>query len=697
MLFRPRFRRALSAALVAVPLAAFLGGGLTAPAAGKSAGAGRYWIVLGSDRDGQGSRPYSVRSDGSRLTPLLSHGRGIEAVALSGDGSTVAYTAHRGGSTPIYVSQADGTGFRRLAVGAGVYYAHPALSPDGGLLAYEDRGQIAIVGTDGQGNRRLTSGSSPDWSPDGSALVFADAQAIVVQPLSGSRHEVVHRGAMGGRPVWSPDGRWIAYVSYEGSRRKKNGLYVVQTNGRHRRLVGPAATMFAWSPDARRLAFADAGNSETPRVGIVGVRGRHLRRLSLRVSPGLPGGAAGVAWSPDGHGLILSAHAGNDPDQIWIVGLDGHGLRRVTSSGMNGLVGWTRLPPVLGPALRLPASERVSGPHTVMTRMPITDLSADGHRLAFVPGATATDCDHISVWTPGRKTIVRVSPGLPAPCRGRGEGWMYGVELAGSRVAWAEVLGCGNSCEVTLESATLAARRPGDVSRGGSFNADEGRPFDYRLHGDGELLVFNDGSRLVRIGGGREHCAEGDPSTARICSTLRRGAHAGPIDSASQGLIAVREPDEVAVVDELGILVRTFPFTPNDVSAARLDRGHLVVARLAFLEDYDVATGVRELSRPLPAGYTLADFDESTGIALLRRPKTIMLLRLADGATWMVRLSHGPVLAALEQPGLFYSYAVGKRGRLVFVPRSNLLRRLHQESSVPWLCQNCYVPVSGAF
>ena len=125
-----------------------------------------------------------------------------------------------------------------------------------------------------------------------------------------------------------------------------------------------------------------------------------------------------------------------------------------------------------------------------------------------------------------------------------------------------------------------------------------------------------------------------------------------------------------------GSLVRTFPFTPEDVSAARLDNGHLVVARLAFLEEYDVATGVREVSRPLPTGYALEDFDASQGIALLRRPKTIMLLRVADGASSVLRLRQGPVLADLEPPGLYYSYAAGKRGRLVFVPRSKLLRRL---------------------
>jgi hypothetical protein len=103
--------------------------------------------------------------------------------------------------------------------------------------------------------------------------------------------------------------------------------------------------------------------------------------------------------------------------------------------------------------------------------------------------------------------------------------------------------------------------------------------------------------------------------------------------------------DEVAVVDAQGTLVRIHPFLPEEVSAARLDGGRLVVARLAVLEVYDVATGARELSRPLPTGYKLADVDG--GIAMLRRAETIMLLRLAAG--------RGPRFADLEPPGLYYS------------------------------------------
>ena len=72
----------------------------------------------------------------------------------------------------------------------------------------------------------------------------------------------------------------------------------------------------------------------------------------------------------------------------------------------------------------------------------------------------------------------------------------------------------------------------------------------------------------MRVGGGSEHCQEGEPKSPAICTTLRRASHAGPVDSVSAGLIAVREPDEVAVLDAQGALVREFPFLPDEVSAA---------------------------------------------------------------------------------------------------------------------------------
>jgi hypothetical protein len=147
------------------------------------------------------------------------------------------------------------------------------------------------------------------------------------------------------------------------------------------------------------------------------------------------------------------------------------------------------------------------------------------------------------------------------------------------------------------------------------------------------------------------------------------------VDSVSGSLIAVREQDAVAVLDERGALLRVFPFAPGDVTAARLEGGRLVVARSGVLEVYDVATGAGDSQRPLPAGFSLVDVDG--GIAVLERGTTIMLLRLIDGRTWTLSPGSDPVFADLESPGLYYSYtAADGGGRVALMPRAEVEQQL---------------------
>src|SRR5207244_2115270 len=149
-----------------------------------------YWIVLSSNRDGAW-RPYSIRPDGSRLTPLLARGQALSPSSVSGDGRTIAYNRDRG----LYVSRGNGTGLRLVVRRGG----SSALSRDGKRLAFQlfsNREGLAVVGTDGRGQRRLTTGddNAPSWSPDGKALVFhrylssrtgPGIDAILVRPLRG--------------------------------------------------------------------------------------------------------------------------------------------------------------------------------------------------------------------------------------------------------------------------------------------------------------------------------------------------------------------------------------------------------------------------------------------------------------------------------------------------------------------------------
>ncbi|GAB4476538.1 MAG: hypothetical protein Kow00124_18780 [Anaerolineae bacterium] len=83
----------------------------------------------------------------------------------------------------IYIMGDDGTAVTRLTADETAYNAHPRVSPDGLLIAYEsDRdvesgSELYVMALDGSGQRRITTdglwNQTPVWRPDGNALIFA--------------------------------------------------------------------------------------------------------------------------------------------------------------------------------------------------------------------------------------------------------------------------------------------------------------------------------------------------------------------------------------------------------------------------------------------------------------------------------------------------------------------------------------------
>jgi Tol biopolymer transport system component len=123
------------------------------PSASAGAARGRDWLLLASDRDGT-QRAYSMRRDGSRLSPVLSSDLALVPEGTTRDGRLLAY---RGPQDAIYVSRADGTGLRRLVRSGDV----EGFSPDGKLLAFSGPidSVIRVVGTNGRWISRATSSS----------------------------------------------------------------------------------------------------------------------------------------------------------------------------------------------------------------------------------------------------------------------------------------------------------------------------------------------------------------------------------------------------------------------------------------------------------------------------------------------------------------------------------------------------------
>jgi acylaminoacyl-peptidase len=108
---------------------------------------------------------------------------------------------------------------------------HPELAPDGKTIVYErcwfdvmkdrKRSNLWIIGSDGRGNRPLTTGSTNDggtaWSPDGKRLAWVasedgKSQIFVRWIDSGESAAVTHLTQSPRGLSFSPDGRWIAFT-----------------------------------------------------------------------------------------------------------------------------------------------------------------------------------------------------------------------------------------------------------------------------------------------------------------------------------------------------------------------------------------------------------------------------------------------------------------------------------------------------
>lgn len=268
-----------------------------------------------------GSRSFSAPT-ASPVQVLVSTSDGVNVFpSFSPDGSALAYATLRNGSMEVVV-RALAPGAREVAVTSdGMQNVEPAISPDGRLLAYHSvvRGGIWVVPALGGVPRRLTSfGSRPDWSPDGSQLVFQGQSWVGSTEGSfaageGSTLWVV--GVAGGEPrritsveqtgpgghgsaAWSPSGRIIAFVA-------GGKVFAVRPDGTGflRTADGPWINEVAWVGDGETQIWTGARRSNW-----------YVWRVKVDPGTGLPtgepqvlatGGDRGAAWthpvsSPDG-------------------------------------------------------------------------------------------------------------------------------------------------------------------------------------------------------------------------------------------------------------------------------------------------------------------------------------------------------------------------------------------------------------
>lgn len=146
------------------------------------------WIM---DADGSHQR------DLTEPTSFSSSSQSSGNPAFSPDGTTIAFQRE----DEIWTMRADGTHQRRLA-GPG---ASPNFSPDGQRIVFADQtgGDVYVMREDGTHKRRVSSGDEPAFSPNGNRIVYSHNRDLFKIKPSGNRKRHVTKTAGGeGDPDW---------------------------------------------------------------------------------------------------------------------------------------------------------------------------------------------------------------------------------------------------------------------------------------------------------------------------------------------------------------------------------------------------------------------------------------------------------------------------------------------------------------
>ncbi len=265
-----------------------------------------------------GSVLATVAPAGGRSQVLLRADRFQSLLNPHWDGSRVVVsTSRERNDTDLFTMRGDGSDVRRVT-DDDQYEFEPAWSPDGKQVVFLrifpggfGFPQTAVHVVDGSGGpaTRITSPTAgtddydPEWSPDGTWIVFsrslaasglAAGELYMCRPDGAGLIQLTRLGGSNHHPAWSPDGSRIAF-SHSGE------LWVIHPDGTGARSLGLRGSYPAWSPDGSRLAYLGViGN--VLRLLVANADGSGHRVVSWDVEP-FP---SAPAWSPDGTRLVYT-------------------------------------------------------------------------------------------------------------------------------------------------------------------------------------------------------------------------------------------------------------------------------------------------------------------------------------------------------------------------------------------------------
>ncbi|HHN46193.1 MAG TPA: hypothetical protein ENN09_02015 [Planctomycetes bacterium] len=232
------------------------------------------WLVFSSTRHTENPQLYMKRIDAQVVTRLTFSEYSNIQPKFSPDGSLIAYASNAGGNWDIWIMPRDGGPSANLTSDMTTDEIHPSWHPTRPILAFSSydpatgEWYVCVRSRRTGGLQILTPGLFPEWSPDGSKIVYQKARERGVRWYS----------------VWMVDVK----VDQNDTVDCSQPMEVVWSDRW-------AAINPAWSPDGKHIAFATVYKSPEARsenrlyrgddIWMVGVDGRDLVRLTTASCP----------------------------------------------------------------------------------------------------------------------------------------------------------------------------------------------------------------------------------------------------------------------------------------------------------------------------------------------------------------------------------------------------------------------------
>jgi len=370
-----------------------------------------------------------------------------------------------------------------------------------GLVAIAGRGPSETLP---QTRRQLTltgTADLPALSPDGQWIAFvSEGRDLMVQEVSGGRAiSVGPEAELIGAPQWSPDGSQLLFTATDAT--GALGLYTVPRLGGVPRRVGEHGFPIAYDyhPGGNRIAVVDVAGDEKHWIRIVD---RATGAVSDRVTVGSEFDLVfSVAWSPDGRWIAFQGYQ-EIRNILGVASVDGSAVKHVAQGVMRGdyaaFVQWGPR----GDALYVvregqgqnnlvrygidPRSGERTDSTVVLSGFANTtsfDISADGRTVAFATGAESSH-----LWA---LTIAPTGGPVGAQQLTRGTAGYYYPDIS------------PDGRLVAFGSLGAISVMPFDGGSASPVLSSAQRPFSARWSPDGQQLSFlsnTDGGTFLMVG-----------------------------------------------------------------------------------------------------------------------------------------------------------------------------------------------------